>query len=731
MRRLIIVSNRLPLTVSKRKGELVFTRSAGGLATGLGSIYRDFESIWVGWPGISKDELSPSEEQEISAKLKEEGFYPVFLTHDDVGLYYYGFCNKTIWPLFHYFYLYMEYDDASYEAYRRINQKFCEKVLEIAEDEDLIWVHDYHLMLLPEMLKKSMEDVVVGFFLHIPFPAFEVYRLLPTRVEILRGLLGADLIGFHTYDYVLHFLNSVTYLLGYEHTMGEIEVGDRIVKVDSFPMGIDYERFASSIENRRVQRELKRLKRQLDGKRLLLSVDRLDYTKGILHRLEAYELFLERYPEYIEKVILLMVAVPTRTGMEHYMDLRREVEETVGRINGRFGTVGWTPIWYLYRSIPFETLCTLYNAADVALVTPLRDGMNLVAKEYIAAKDRTRDGVLVLSEFAGAAKEMGEAILVNPNDVLDLSEAIKAALEMPRDEKLERCASMQERLKRYTVKRWANDFVESLVKVERKLKGLVLMRVNRFILEDFAKRFAAAEKRLLLLDYDGTLVPFAERPERALPDEELLRLLSGLSNVSTVVIISGRDRKVLEGWFGSLNVGLVAEHGAWVREPSGDWHLLEPVSNHWMEQIRPIMELFVDRTPGAFVEQKEFSLAWHYRRCDPKLGAVRARELKNTLSQLVFNLNLEVIEGNKVVEVRNANINKGRAAIHWVEKDAWDMIFSCGDDWTDEDMFSVLPDTAVTVKVGALTTQAKYVVESYVDVRRMLVSFLERVANEG
>ncbi|BAT71635.1 alpha,alpha-trehalose-phosphate synthase (UDP-forming) [Thermosulfidibacter takaii ABI70S6] len=726
MNRLIIVSNRLPVTVTRNKRELVFTRSAGGLATGLGSIYKDLKSIWIGWPGINEEDITDEEKKFIANKLETENCYPVFLTREEVGLYYYGFCNKTIWPLFHYFYLYMEYDEDSFEAYKRINKKFCDVVASVAQEDDLIWVHDYHLMLAPRMLREKLEDATIGFFLHIPFPAYEVYRLLPRRTEIIQGLLGADLIGFHTYDYALHFINTVTYLLGYEHSMGEIEVGNRIVKVDAFPMGIDYYRFASSVNKPRVKRELSKLKRTLKDKKLILSVDRLDYTKGILHRLQGFELFLENNPQFLEKVILLMVAVPTRTGVEHYMNLKREVEETVGRINGRFGTVGWTPIWYLYRSVPFETLCTMYAAADVALVTPLRDGMNLVAKEYLATKDSTSDGVLVLSEFAGAAKELGEAILVNPNDVVALSQAIKLALEMPPNDKIEKNRLMQERLKRYTVKRWASDFIETLIRVSRKQKGLVLMRVNRFIQEDFRKRFMEAQKRLLLLDYDGTLVPFADRPEKAVPDYELKDLLKKLSEKSLVVIISGRNRRILDQWFGDLDIGLVAEHGVWIKEPNSDWKLLEPVTNQWMDQIRPILELFVDRTPGSFIEEKEFALAWHYRKADPELATVRARELKGTLMQLAINLNLDIIEGNKVLEIRNANINKGKAALYWMSKDNWDFLFSAGDDWTDEDMFQIMPETAITVKVGATSTKAKYIVESYKELRKILKEFVEK-----
>ncbi len=722
MKKLIIVSNRLPVSVSRKKGKLQFIPSVGGLATGLGSIYRRFESIWVGWPGVNLEDIDLSERELIEEKLKESSCIPIFLTSHEVGAYYYGFCNKTIWPLFHYFYLYMDYTHDYFEEYKRVNRKFCEKILEIAGEEDFIWIHDYHLMLLPAMLKKNLPDATIGFFLHIPFPSYEVYRLLPPRSEILEGLLGADLIGFHTYDYALHFISSVMYLLGYEHAFGEITVRDRIVKVDAFPMGIDYAKFANALDNPRIARDFERLKRRLGDVKVILSVDRLDYTKGIPQRLEAFDLFLERYPEYIEKVTMILVGVPTRTGVEHYMMLKKQVDELVGKINGKYGTVGWNPVWYLYRSLPFHNLSVLYHIADVALVTPLRDGMNLIAKEYIASKDRIKKGVLVLSEFAGAAKELGEAILVNPNDVGELCDSLREALDMSEEEQIERNVLMQSRLRRYTVSRWANDFMDSMNEMKELRSNYAHKKVDKRVVSALSKRFKNSSLRVLFLDYDGTLVPFASRPEKALPDNELKNLLAVLSSLGEIVLISGRDRNTLEKWFGDLEIALVAEHGVWGKM-GGEWFMLEALDDKWKEQVRPILELFVDRTPGTFIEEKEYSLAWHYRMADPDLAAKRARELKNTLLQLVANLNLGVMEGNKVIEVKDARINKGRAVSFWLSQKSWDFVFAAGDDVTDEDMFSVLPDEAISIKVGLGHTKAKYIVESYKEVRKLLKAF--------
>ena len=726
MGKLIIVSNRLPISVTKKRGRLTFVPSVGGLATGLGSIYKRFESVWVGWPGINKEDISLEEREIVEEHLSKENCVPVFLSSPEVGAYYYGFCNKTIWPLFHYFYLYMDYTNDYFEEYKRVNRKFCEKILNIAQEGDFIWVHDYHLMLLPKMLRDAMENVTIGFFLHIPFPSYEVYRLLPPRTEILEGLLGADLVGFHTYDYALHFISSVMYLLGYEHSFGEITLKDRFVKVDAFPMGIDYDRFAKALDDPRISKDYARLKRRLGNVKVILSVDRLDYTKGIPQRLEAFDLFLERYPEYAEKVTMILVGVPTRTGVEHYMMLKKQVDELVGKINGKYGTVGWNPIYYLYRSLPFHNLSVLYSVADVALVTPLRDGMNLIAKEYLASKDRFKTGVLVLSEFAGASKELGEALLVNPNDVEELCEKLKEALDMTESEQIERNSIMQWRLKRYTVSRWANDFMDSMLDMRELKKDFAGKKIDVSVYDNMISQFKKADSRILFLDYDGTLVPFASRPERAVPDNELKGILEALSNISDVVIISGRDRHTLDKWFSNINVHLVAEHGVWTKE-NGKWVMIEPLSNQWKEQVKPILELFVDRTPGTFIEEKEFSLAWHYRMADPDLAAKRSRELKNTLLQLVANLNLGVTEGNKVIEVKDVRINKGRAVSHWLSKREWDFVFAVGDDVTDEDMFAALPDDAFSIKVGLGHTKARFIVESHLQVRKLLKSFAESV----
>lgn len=637
MERIIIVSNRLPVTVAKRKDDLSFNPSVGGLATGLGSFYNSYNCIWVGWPGIFSERLNEKERKIIKTKLNREfSCYPVLLTQKDVDLYYNGFCNKTIWPLFHYFTQYAIFDKKLWDAYKRVNEIFCDIISEIANANNIIWIHDYHLMLLPKLIREKLPNAKMGFFLHIPFPSFEIFRLLSWRREILDGLLGADLIGFHTYSYVKHFLESVRRILGYEHTYGEIIVANRIIRVDSFPMGIDYEKFANAASDSKVQREIDKIRKNLGDRKIILSIDRLDYTKGIPQRLEAFDLFLDKYPEFKEKVTFIVVTVPSRTKVEHYRLLKKQVDELIGKINGKYGTLGWTPIWYMYRFLPFHMLIALYSIADIALITPYRDGMNLIAKEFIASKVDSK-GVLILSEMTGAAEELGEALIVNPNNREAIAEALRDALLMTDEEQIERNKVMQKRLQRYSVKRWAMDFVDSLIQVKKLQQDLSTKRLTDEIKIKLLDDYSKSNARLILLDYDGTLVHFAEKPEKAKPSKELLEVLTSLAhNVKNgIVIISGRDREILDKWFGHLGIGLVAEHGAWIKERGKEWETIEPLENDWKKEILPVLEVYVDRTPGSFIEEKELSLVWHYRNCDAELAAVRAKELKDVLLTLL------------------------------------------------------------------------------------------------
>jgi trehalose 6-phosphate synthase/phosphatase len=708
----------------KKKTGYSFSPSIGGLATGLKSFYGSRDSVWVGWAGEMDGQ---ADRDTVKQKLKKRfNCHPVFLSAGDVEKYYEGFSNKTIWPLFHYFPQYTAYDNTYYEAYVEVNRVFGEEITRMARPDEIIWVHDYHLMLLPGILRERLPDATIGFFLHIPFPSYELFRLLPWRRELLTGLLGADLIGFHTYDYARHFLSSVLHLLGLDHRMGEIVTDERLVKVDSVPMGIDYDRYAGAVGDAKVREEAAILKQRLRGRKIILSIDRLDYTKGIPQRLEAFELFLRNYPQWHEKVTLVLVTAPSRASLHQYRLLKKEVDELVGNINGQYGTVGWVPIQYFSRVLSFTPLVAMYAVADVALITPLRDGMNLIAKEYVATKV-DRKGVLVISEMAGAASELGEALVINPNNKAEMAAAIDEALAMNEEEQAARNKVMQNRLKRWNVGKWAERFVDRLLETKKRQAGLLAKRLSTEMRRRLVNDYTGARRRLILLDYDGTLAPFCNKPEEARPGPDVLQLLqkAGGTNGNEVVLVSGRGQDNLEDWFGDLGLGLIAEHGLWLREKNGRWETLERLNVAWKEEIRPILELYADRTPGAFVEEKSCALVYHYRKAEPELGLTRARELMNNLVNLTANLDLQVLEGNKVVEVKNVGINKGKAVTKWLTKEDWEFILAVGDDWTDEDIFNVLPAAAYSIKVGLSHSQARFCLSSPQEVLWLLNELLE------
>jgi trehalose 6-phosphate synthase/phosphatase len=720
MKRILVISNRLPLTVTKRENRIRFNPSVGGLATGLSSLSKTYQNIWFGWPGIAAERIK-DEKTRIKKKLMRDNCFPVFIRQYDLENYYYGFCNRTIWPLFHYFTQYSQYNRKHWHSYLKVNQTFCSEILKIAKPDDIIWIHDYHLMALPQLLRDERPDATIGFFLHIPFPSSEVFRILPPRKEIVKGILGADLIGFHTYDYAYHFLQTVRRLLGYEHSRAQINIDNRIVRVDAFPMGIDYKQFSQALDDISVQREIKKIKKRVGERKIIVSIDRLDYTKGIAQRLEAFDFFLENNPKYREKVTLILVAVPSRTGVEQYAQLKREVDELISRINGKYGTIGWMPIWYLYRFLPFKNLVPLYSVGDVALITPVRDGMNLIAKEYLATKTNKK-GVLILSEMAGASKILGESLIVNPNNKEEIANAIRQALRMPEQEQIRRNEVMQKRLKRYNVERWAYDFMDNLARIKKRQHDMASKNLGPEIGRRMFNDYAASSRRLLLLDYDGTLMPFVDEPARATPDKNIADILKTLSSEpkNEVVIVSGRDRKTLHKWFGKMELGLIGEHGVWCKEKTGTWQMIKPLRNDWKEKIKPILELYVDRTPGARIEEKEFSIVWHYRKTDQRLGELRSSELKERLLDMTVSLDLSVLEGSKVVEVKNVGVNKGTAVQKWVSSNDWDFIIAIGDDWTDEDTFTVLPEWAYSIKVGVGYTKARYTISSAKDARDIL-----------
>lgn len=726
--RLVVVSNRLPFTVSLKDGTPRFEASSGGLTTGIWSYLErgvknpsgPVDFVWVGWPGT---EIQPEHRPAVLEHAARYKAAPVFLSEQTADRFYHGFCNKTLWPLFHYFPGVTRYEEEYWKDYQRVNQMYAEALLNILRPGDVLWVHDYQLMLLPQLIRKEFPEMPIGFFLHIPFPSYEVFRQLPRawRTELIEGVLGSSLVGFHTHDYTRDFLTSVLRTVGYEHQLGSISLRDRVVKVDTFPMGIDFERFSQAASTREVEAGAAELRRKCAGQKVIFSVDRLDYTKGLLDRLRGYDLFLKRHPEWHGKVTFVISVAPSRTGVESYRAMKREVEQLVGRIVGAYGNVYWTPLIYQYRNVSFEEIVALYRACDVALITPLRDGMNLVAKEFIASRpDKT--GVLILSEMAGAAKEMGEALIINPYHTDECARTLNQALTMPVEDQIRRNQVLQERLRRYDVNRWAEDFVQSMLTSEKKDAARRARTLHGKRQTWLTQHYRTSERRALLLDYDGTLVPFAANPRSARPDAELVSLIQSLAAdpANELVIISGRSRADLEEWFSGLPIALIAEHGMWLRRKDQDWQLLKHTTVEWKDRVRPILQLFVDRLPGALLEEKEFSLAWHYRKADPEQASQRAQELLDDLAGFTRNIDVQVLEGNKLIEVRNTGVNKGTAALEWLGANPPGFILGIGDDRTDEDLFRALPADAISVRVGVATTAARFHLANHAAVRKVL-----------
>ncbi|HET6349414.1 MAG TPA: bifunctional alpha,alpha-trehalose-phosphate synthase (UDP-forming)/trehalose-phosphatase, partial [Candidatus Krumholzibacteria bacterium] len=719
MKRLLIVSNRLPVTVESDGDKLAFQPSVGGLASGLGS-YLDStaqrpETLWIGWPGLA---IPREQEVQVTDTLaREHGAVPVFINAETMSSFYEGFCNDTLWPLFHYFPSYAVFKERSWNDYRRVNKIFCDAVVREVKPGDVVWVHDYQLLLLPRMLKEKLPDTPVGFFLHIPFPSFEVFRILPARWRdvILDGMLGADLIGFHTHEYAHYFLRCVLRILGHDHTLGRILVRDHVAAVDAFPMGIDYQRYHEAAAAPGNVRKRDALRANLGDRKMVISVDRLDYSKGILNRLRGYEHFLRTCPQWRKRVMMALVLVPSREGVEQYRSMKRQIDETVGRINGRYGSLDWTPISYQYTSLDFDDLVAFYAAGDVALVTPLRDGMNLVAKEYVAACVDQR-GVLILSEMAGAARELGEAITINPITREEISQALETALEMPDEEQAHRLRDMQERLQKQDVRRWAKEFLERLEHVTEQQKLFTSGLMSAADRVELVTNYHRASRRLLLLDYDGTLVPFRRRPEAARPSPELLDTLRRIANRkgTELALVSGRPRDFLSSWFDDPAIHIVAEHGAWVRRAGGKWKLTRQLRADWKQQVLPMLRRATDRLPGSFVEEKDYSLVWHYRQADPETALTRAQELADGLVQFTANMDLLVVPGHRTVEVRDAAISKAHAAMEFLG--GQDFVMGVGDDTTDEDMFRALPANAYSIRVGLVATHARFNVPGYEDV---------------
>jgi trehalose 6-phosphate synthase/phosphatase len=728
MSRLLIVSNRLPVTVKLENGKPVVHPSSGGLATAMAGPHAQGDSLWIGWPG-EVGKLPPAELAHLETQFQELRAVPVYLSASEVSHYYNGFSNGVLWPLFHYMTDKIDREAwVNWNSYVAVNRKFCEAVLKIYQPGDVIWVHDYQLTLVPAMIRKLAPQARIGFFLHIPFPSSEVYRVLPWRNMVAEGMLGADLIGFHTSAYARHFSKSCLHMFGTVTKNECIRFGDRTVHLGIFPIGINAKKFHDLATHPDVEAELVKIRNESPGKVLFLGVDRLDYSKGLVRRFLAFERLLEREPELRHQVRMIQIVVPSREKVDSYRKLQRELDEIVGRINANFGSVSALPIHYLYRSVSEKHLTALYRAADVMIVSPLRDGMNLVAKEYIASRIDER-GVLLLSEFAGAAAELVESLIINPYDLDGFALYMKKALLMSDSEKTARMRNLRHRVQVYDAFRWSQSFLEHLCGIKETLSDASLPITSRDEITKLSERLRTLPELHLLLDYDGTLVPFAETPELAFPDLELLKLFETLIKKPGMVlhVVSGRNRDSLETWFGHLALGLHAEHGQWSRNgPGHPWEAPVQGDGDWMKSVHPLLDDFVSHTPGALVEEKTSGLSWHYRMVEHGFGEERAQSLIDELKQSPVADRFEVLESEKILELRTRGVHKGQVIQRLLQQAKGPLtIVAMGDDRTDEDLFRHLPPGSVGLHVGPRPSQATYRLLDYRAARQFLLTLVE------
>ncbi len=712
--KLIVASVRLPVSVYSEDGRWDVRQSPGGLATALRAVAARRPFTWIGYPGV---EVPPEDQDQVRKQLAEKHTnVPIFLEQEDFDGFYGEASNRVLWPLFHNLPGPKVFDRDAWERYRQVNQRFADAIVEHAEPGDTVWVHDYQLMLVPEILRRRQLDCAIGFFLHIPFPSSAHYRTLPCREEILRGMLGADLIGFHTYEYVDNFRRASLRVLGLESEPEHVRMPSHDAHLGVLPIGIEPDEIHAFARTPEAIQQYDELVANYAGKKVVLGVDRLDYTKGLPQKLLAFEELLCKRPELRDQVVLIQVAAPSRQDVVEYQSLQREINEMVGRINGAYGTLSSTPIHYINRNVPRQRLAALYKLADVALVTPVRDGMNMVCLEYIAARGADA-GVLILSEFAGAAACLSGARVINPYNPGQIAEVLAEALDSgPNSDAFDH---MREFVHTNTSLAWAKRFLQRLEKAYEEARGRVVrLRVNQGAPAALIER---AKHPLILLDYDGTLVEHTLIPAQATPSARVRELIGNLARIGHVYVISGRPGAFLDQHLGDLPIGLSCEHGLSIKPRGGAWAEPAPIDRSILrDTVEPLFRQFTERTPGAKVELKKASIAWHYRGADPKLGAWRAKELRSILEGVLSSAPYSVLAGDKVIEVRHVQMSKGHAARLLLERHAdADAVICCGNDRTDEEMFEAIlrsdhPQTLLC-RVGGVNTLAPYMVPSVDD----------------
>lgn len=664
MSKLIIVSHRLPYTCSIDKGQVQLKPSVGGLATGLMPLLQQ-NAVWIGWHGYTQ-RLSKAEAKQIDRELAERHCRALPLPVEKQKVFYNDVANGIIWPLYHYHADHLPMHLAGWETYEEINRLYADFICQHTEPGDVVWIHDYHLQVLPQMLRERHLKVKIGFFLHIPFPSYEIFRILPWREEILEGILGADLVGFHTNSYGQYFRDAVEKILGLESSEEGIVLDKRHVEIDAFPLGVDFQQWAqlaNSDASSILASSLQNLKAEHPFHRFLLSVDRLDYTKGLPRKLLAFERLLEQHQELRGLVSLVQIAPPSRDAVAAYGRYRKQVEELVGRINGRYGLPGYQPVQYIARSFSSEEISLLYPITDVMVVTPLRDGMNLVAKEFIASR-ADEDGVLVLSELAGAAAELTEALQVNPFDIDKTAAVFFEAVTMDGEERRMRMRAMRAKIKNFDTHSWAETFIERLQQIEEKIEEFDYMLPKDLALALFEKQ----QRLTIFIDYETALSGSSDLDEASAPDSQTKMLLTRLAHLEQceVHLLSDRSKNELAQWFGPgpAPLYLHSECGAWTTAPkSEEAHsdlLSQPGLEEYLNKATQIFEDYARRTPGLLLQKKAASVMCYYRLTELTRGERAIQRLRELLASQIPLDSFDIIAGKRFLELRLKDAKKDR-----------------------------------------------------------------------
>ncbi|KAL8227710.1 hypothetical protein R6Q57_015294 [Mikania cordata] len=782
--RLIIVANQLPIKAQRKtdgsKG-YTFTWDKNSLLLQLKDGLGD-EDIDVIYVGCLKEEIHPNEQDEVSQTLLESfKCVPTFLPPELFTRFYHGFCKQHLWPLFHYMLplspdLGGRFNRSLWQAYVSVNKIFADRIMEVINPEDdFVWIHDYHLMVLPTFLRKRFNRVKLGFFLHSPFPSSEIYKTLPVRDELLRALLNSDLIGFHTFDYARHFLSCCSRLLGisYESKRGYIslEYYGRTVTIKILPVGIHMNQLQSVLNLPETESKVAELIEQFQdqGKTMLLGVDDLDIFKGISLKLLAMEQLLIQHPEWLGRVVLVQIANPARGTGRDVKEVKTESYSTVKRINETFGRPGYDPVILIDEPLKFYERVAYYVAAECCLVTAVRDGMNLIPYEYVISRQGNerldkvlgldpctpKKSMLVVSEFIGCSPSLSGAIRVNPWNIDAVADAMDCALELSEPEKQLRHEKHYKYVSTHDVGYWAHSFFQDLERTckdhaRRRCWGIgfglsfrvVALDLNfrKLLMEHIVSAYKRTTTRAILLDYDGTLMPQSSIDKS--PTSKTIEMLNTLcrDKNNMVFVVSAKSRETLVEWFDDCDkLGLAAEHGCFLRLKRDDeWQTCVQIEEcGWKQNARPVMTLYTETTDGSTIEDKETAMVWSYEDADPDFGSCQAKELLDHLESVLANEPVTVKRGQSCVEVKPQGVSKGLVAKRLLttmqaQGMTPDFVLCIGDDRSDEDMFEVITGSVASGElispkaevfactVGNKPSKAKYYLDDTVEIGRLM-----------